>query len=176
MEIKSPLYLALGANLGDARENLEAAIGAIGHKIGAVVKTSDIYLTRALSKPGSEPQPDYLNMVVLCRSTLSPFEVLEGVKNIESSLGRLPDQKGNWAPRQIDIDIVAYGDQVINTPELQVPHPHLEARDFVLYPLFAVDPGFVHPLSAKPIAKLIADLIAAQMPLYIKEVLPYAEK
>ena len=88
-------------------------------------------------------QPNYYNIVVCGSTLLSPFELLEKCQQIEDSMGRLRLEK--WGPRNIDLDILSYGNNIINTKELTIPHPELEKRSFVLLPLLEISPTWIHP-------------------------------
>lgn len=122
-------YLALGSNLGDRCSNLKRAMDRLGQTL-ALASKSSIYETEAV---GSVEQPDFLNQVVAIDTALSPFELLDLCETIERELGR--SQKGTGAARPIDIDILLYGDEILRTDRLVVPHPRLGQRRFVLAPL-----------------------------------------
>jgi 2-amino-4-hydroxy-6-hydroxymethyldihydropteridine diphosphokinase len=145
------VYLGLGSNLGDRRSNLDMAIDFLKERI-KIEKFSPIYDTAPV---GETNQPRFLNMV-LCVSTRLPANTLLFVaKGIEAKLGRVPID----SPRPIDIDILFYGDQVINTPpQLVVPHPRLAERAFVLVPLADIAPDLVHPVNKKTIRQLLAEV------------------
>jgi 2-amino-4-hydroxy-6-hydroxymethyldihydropteridine diphosphokinase len=144
------VYLALGANLGDRRANIRAALTSLPPLV-AVEAVSPLYESQP--QPPSA-QPYYLNGACRVTTDLSPRELLRYVKQIEWQLGRRPGER--WGPRPIDIDIALYGDQVVDEPDLQVPHPRLAERAFVLRPLLDLDPTLVHPISGVPLARLLA--------------------
>lgn len=140
------LILGLGSNLGDSVNNLRRTVQLL-QKLRSitVVKISPIYSSLALL-PAYAPlawAKPYLNVALSCESTLSPIEVLDLVKKIEKQLGRKEDQR--WAPRIIDIDILAWGDYQLDQPLLQIPHAELEKRPFALWPLLDVLPQWQHP-------------------------------
>jgi dihydroneopterin aldolase/2-amino-4-hydroxy-6-hydroxymethyldihydropteridine diphosphokinase len=160
MEIIHKVYLGLGSNLGDSKKYLVDAVNLISSEVGPVIKSSKHYVTAALN-PEDEPemaQPDYLNMAVLCESALSPIEVSKVIHSIEDRLGLNRSKKVFWGPREIDIDILAIDDLILNESGLIVPHSEMHKRDFVLYPLKEIAPEFIHPQSNKTIDQLIAAL------------------
>jgi 2-amino-4-hydroxy-6-hydroxymethyldihydropteridine diphosphokinase len=138
------VYLGLGSNLGDRRRFIEAAVAElVGRGALRDALVSPLYETDAVA---DEPQPSYLNGVVRGETTLSAESLLATCLEVESVLGRVRPAGRQKAPRTIDIDILLYGDRVIDTPALEVPHPALLARAFVLIPLADVAaPGLMHP-------------------------------
>jgi 2-amino-4-hydroxy-6-hydroxymethyldihydropteridine diphosphokinase len=141
-------YLGLGSNLGDRKRNLDMAIDFLGERI-KVEKISPVYDT---SPVGDTNQPRFLNMALEISTRLTASALLFMAKGIEAKLGRVPI----GSPRPIDIDILFYGDQIINTPpELIIPHPRLVERAFVLIPLADIAPSLVHPEIKKTIQELL---------------------
>jgi 2-amino-4-hydroxy-6-hydroxymethyldihydropteridine diphosphokinase len=135
-------YLLLGGNLGDREVNLKRAIELLNEKIGEVVAVSSLYETAAW---GKTDQPAFLNQAVGLQTNLSAIEVLDLALSIEQELGRV--RKDKWGERLIDIDLILFGDQIINIPDkLQVPHPHMQNRKFVMEPLAEIAPDVIHPL------------------------------
>jgi len=135
-------YLLLGGNLGDRVANLKKAIELLNDKVGGVLSVSSLYETAAW---GKTDQPAFLNQAVALKTRLSALEVLELALNIEQELGRV--RKDKWGERLIDIDLILFGDQVINIPDkLQVPHPHMQHRKFVMEPLAEIAPDVLHPV------------------------------
>src|SRR5688500_11464320 len=139
------IYLGLGSNLGDRRAHLARALQQLaGHGID-LVRASPIVESPALLKddaPSDWNQP-FLNLVAHCRSDASPHDVLAGLKQVERALGR--EDRGRWAPRPIDLDLLLYGTETIATEGLRVPHPAMAERAFVLTPLAALAPNLTIP-------------------------------
>ena len=144
------VYLLLGSNLGDSSNYLRIARAEIS-QIGQIQSTSSIYKTKPW---GKTDQPDFLNQGVELKTGLSPHDLLTRILEIELKLGR--DRTEKWGPRIIDIDIIFYGNQIIETPKLSIPHPRTHERAFALTPLFEISPNFVHPVFKKTVAELLA--------------------
>jgi 2-amino-4-hydroxy-6-hydroxymethyldihydropteridine diphosphokinase len=147
-------YIGLGSNLADPRAQVEHAMQALaGMPRTALLRRSRLYR----SEPwGQANQPEFTNAVVALETNLSPRELLDALLAIERGAGRVRDGT-RWGPRVLDLDIVAYGDQVINAPGLHVPHPHLHERAFVLLPLFEIAPDLIVP-GRGHIAELVAQI------------------
>ncbi|UCE97179.1 MAG: 2-amino-4-hydroxy-6-hydroxymethyldihydropteridine diphosphokinase [Dehalococcoidia bacterium] len=146
------VYLGIGSNMGDRKENIEKAIDYLSQKL-RVTEKSSIYDTEPV---GIREQPRFLNMVCQVKTMLKAADLLVLAKAIESKLGRMPGKRNS--PRPIDIDILFYGDEIINTPELRIPHPRLTHRAFVLVPLAEIAPTLVHPLNRKSAGELLKEL------------------
>jgi 2-amino-4-hydroxy-6-hydroxymethyldihydropteridine diphosphokinase len=141
-------YLGLVYNLEDRHQHLDMAIDFLKERI-KIEKLSPIYDTAPIDLPG---QPRFLNMVVQISTRLSASTLLFMAKGIEAKLGRVPLD----TPRPIDIDILFFGDQIINTPpQLTVPHPRLAERAFVLVPLADIAPDLVHPVNKKTVKQML---------------------
>lgn len=143
------VYLGLGSNLGSREANLLAALRLLGREV-KLRQISSIYETEPL---GYREQPWFLNLVCAGLTRLDPQELLNFVKWIERRLGRRPSFPN--APRSIDIDLLFYGNQVIDTATLTIPHPRLTQRLFVLVPLAEIAPGFFHPVEEKTVRELL---------------------
>ena len=146
------VYLCLGGNIGDTRNYLQNAVAMIGRRIGRIVSQSAVYQ----SEPwGFNAEQMFLNQVVVAETELEPHAVLELCLQIEAELGRTRSGNG-YEPRTIDIDIVFFGQQIVNQPDLQVPHPLMHRRNFVLRPLCDVAADFVHPVFGLTVKQLAA--------------------
>ena len=149
--------LALGGNLGDREQTLNAAIAAIAELKGvALVARSPLVESVAVTEAGEdETQPNYLNCVLLIDTRLKPKALLAVLNEIENDFGRIRLER--WAARTLDIDIISYGSELIETKSLVVPHPRAHERGFVLVPWSLVDPDAVLP-GAGRVAELAAEL------------------
>lgn len=121
-----------------------------------IVAVSSLYRSEAVVLEGAEAGPDYLNAACEIATDLAPVDLLRFAKEIEHEIGRRP--AGRWAPRAIDIDILLYGDVIVATPELSVPHPLLTERNFVLVPLAELAQEAAHPVLGKMIGELVEDM------------------
>ena len=144
------VYLLLGSNLGDRRLFLQQAIEYIQQDIAPIVKISSVYETQSW---GKTDLPDYLNQVIMLQTALPAQTILKKILEIEITLGRRREEK--WGSRTVDIDILFYGDDIINEPGLQVPHPELHKRRFTLEPLNEISPGLKHPVFKTTTSELI---------------------
>jgi 2-amino-4-hydroxy-6-hydroxymethyldihydropteridine diphosphokinase len=153
--------IALGANLGEREQTFAAALELISRLVGVVRKRSSWYQTKPLLHPlcTVTSQPDFLNGVVEVESELEPAAVLAQLLAIEERLGRVRNRETiPWAPRIIDLDLIAAGDLVICGPALKVPHPEMHKRLFVLEPMCEVAPQWKHPLLRRTAAELCRKL------------------
>lgn len=127
------VFLSLGSNLGDRKDNLAQAIRLIGERVGEVLRKSSFLETKPW---GFESDNLFVNACVLCETTLTPRQVLRATQKIERELGRTHKSvNGHYADRLIDIDILLYDDLRVDEPDLQIPHPLMFERDFVMIPL-----------------------------------------
>jgi 2-amino-4-hydroxy-6-hydroxymethyldihydropteridine diphosphokinase len=145
------LFLITGGNLADRQKNLELAQKLIEERIGPIEKSSKIYETEAW---GNRDQPAFYNQVHVVKTKLTSLKVLEAILQIEKEMGRKRTVKN--AARIIDIDILFYNNDIVNEQNLQIPHPHIADRRFVLLPLSELAPKFVHPVLKKTIDELIS--------------------
>lgn len=146
------IYLSLGTNLGDRCLNL---MKARDHLLPEVITlhASSVYATPPW---GYEDQPEFLNQVIEVCTDLSPLALLSRLKAIEVEMGR--EETFRYGPRLIDLDILFYGEQVLEADSLQIPHPRLHERAFVLVPLQEIAPDFVHPVLGESITSLLSKL------------------
>jgi len=150
--MNSGIFLLLGSNQGNPQANLAGAVERIEKDAGKIVARSSVYRTAAW---GMEEQPDFFNQVLEIESPYDAEVLLEKLLDIERAMGRLRLKK--WGPRIIDIDLLFYGQDVIHTPFLRIPHPGIPERKFTLLPLSEIAPDLKHPLSHKSIATLLTE-------------------
>jgi len=135
--------IGLGANLGDTRHTLNAAAEAIAALPGTTVRArSSLYQSAAW---GVTEQPDFVNAVVMIDTALAPLDLLAALHQIEHQHGRARAHEQRWGPRTLDLDILVYGDDRLDLPQLRIPHPHLAERAFALIPLHEISPGLDIP-------------------------------
>ncbi len=142
-------YLHLGSNVGDRLGNLLKAKFVIQRKIGHIQLLSQVYETEAW---GNTNQSSFYNQALLIRTEMTAQQVLDTIHEIENQLGRQRDE--HWGPRTIDIDILFFEHEIMNTRKLTLPHPRLHERNFVLVPLEEIAPDFIHPILNKSIKEL----------------------
>ncbi len=143
-------YIGLGSNLGNRQDHINSALTMFAEISDIeVVRVSELIETAPLAK---SDQPKYLNAVAELKTTLSPDDLLKTLVNIETALGRMRRKK--WSSRTIDLDILLYGSEVIESPNLTIPHPQMHLRSFVLDGLAALNGAFVHPVMKKTVNEL----------------------
>ena len=153
--------IALGSNLGDRRQTIETAVQRLASAAGKLVAVSDLIETAAWIHPDDDStwHPPFLNGVAIYDSELSPHRLLAVLLDVERSLGRKRGKETKaWQPRTIDLDLIAVGALVADTPDLTLPHPRMHERDFVLRPLVQIWPDWCHPILNKSAAKLLNEL------------------
>src|SRR5690242_19859511 len=153
---KHTVYLSLGSNLGDRAANVRAAIAALPSAGALVVRVSSLYETEPVDYLD---QPWFLNCAVEAETALSPLNLLHALRGIEARIGSQKEfAKG---PRLLDMDILLYGDETIESPELQIPHPRMLQRNFVLAPLAEIAPALKHPGWTANVAEIYAASVDA---------------
>lgn len=155
--------VALGANLGPREATLDQALALLKREVGALVARSRWHETPALLHPDDDAKwhPPFLNGVVRLRCHLEPLALLDALQAIERRLGRDRDREDKpWQPRLIDLDLIALGGTVLETPGLRLPHPEMHRRAFVLRPMLEVWPDWRHPVLGRSVRELVAGLAA----------------
>ena len=154
MRSMTKVYAGLGSNLGNKRENIIKAIDRLDACEGICVKKkSDFYNTAPVGGP---LQPDYVNCVIGMETEIEPQVLLEEFKKIELGLGRKPGVR--WGPRVVDLDILLYGNRIVDDHNLKIPHECMHERAFVLEPLCEISPDIKHPVSGISISELLEKL------------------
>lgn len=153
MKTTKKVYISLGSNKGDKFQNLQAAINAIYQKIGNIKIISKVYKSASFGFIGD----DFLNVCAIIETGLSAGNVLKELLKIEKSLGRARTEKAGYEDRIIDLDILFFDDEIINSKTLKIPHPEMQNRKFVLHPLNDIASNYVHPKFKKEISYLLND-------------------
>ncbi|MBE9010946.1 2-amino-4-hydroxy-6-hydroxymethyldihydropteridine diphosphokinase [Pseudanabaenaceae cyanobacterium LEGE 13415] len=149
--------IALGSNLGDSRSILESALS----RLEPVIARSSWYQTKAVTLPNSPPQPDYLNGCAIVETDLQPLELLAKLQQIEAEFGRIRYQR--WDARTLDLDILLVDDVIFQTETLEIPHPRMSDRAFVLVPLAEIAPDWKHPKLHCSIVQLLRSIDASDV-------------
>lgn len=147
-------YIAVGSNLGDKERYIKQGIKALNDKEDCVIeRVSELICTKPY---GMEQQPDFLNGMLQMRTLLLPDELLEMLHEVEQEANR--ERKIHWGPRTLDLDIIFYDDCIVDEEMLQIPHPDMENREFVLKPLAELAPYLRHPLTGKTVEQMLKEL------------------
>ncbi len=150
------VFIGLGSNLGDRRNNVERALEEL--KLSGMVEVKKVSAFYETEPVGPPPQGKYLDAAAEIETILTPHTLLALLKKVEAGIGRTPSDI-RWGPRKIDLDILLFGDLVIDEEDLKIPHPLLHERLFMLEPLCEIAPDVVHPILKKPVAQILAELI-----------------
>jgi len=150
--IKQFLVLHLGSNMGNRAEYLSNALQKLELFFGKSLKTSSIYQTKAW---GQTNQADFLNLAAIYHTSISPPMVFKIIKDIETEIGRI--KREHWHEREIDIDIIFYGNEIINNPDLHIPHANMHLRRFVLQPLDEICGDYIHPIFNNTVSQLLKE-------------------
>jgi deoxyguanosine kinase len=153
MNLQQQVILSLGSNQGNRYENIEQAIASIHHEVATVVKVSSLYESDSW---GFESDSFY-NCAVAVHTNLTPVKLIKKILKLEKKLGRIRTESSTYLPRIIDIDIIAYGEEVVQLELLEVPHNQLQNRLFVLLPLSEIVSDWMHPITNKSISELLAE-------------------
>ena len=157
------VYILAGSNLGDREKCIDKALDKLESLPGLeVIATSALYVSKAQDMVGEHP--DFLNQVIMAEFQFRPNELLNGLEKIETDLGR--ENKGKLQPRTIDLDILLFGEEIIKTEELTIPHKELLNRPFAMIPLLQVTPDIVHPVLKKEIAEFVFEADKDKVELY----------
>jgi 2-amino-4-hydroxy-6-hydroxymethyldihydropteridine diphosphokinase len=157
------VYILMGSNTGDRERNLERAVHKIEIIPGLeVVATSAIYVSEAVDMEGENPS--FMNQVVMADFAYTPKALLSELEAVERSMGRTG--KGERLPRPIDLDILLFGDRIVETETLSIPHPELLNRPFAMLPLLHLSPELIHPVTKKPIADFLSEQDKQEVILY----------
>jgi 2-amino-4-hydroxy-6-hydroxymethyldihydropteridine diphosphokinase len=146
------IFLLLGSNLGNKRAVLEQTANIIGFRVGKIFASSSFFETEPW---GNADQPSFVNQVIGVTSLLGAKDLLDVCKKIEKEMGRESNEK--WGPRLIDIDILFFGNDIIESDALSIPHPQLHLRRFTLEPFHEIAPELVHPIFKKTISELLLE-------------------
>lgn len=146
------VYLALGSNVGNSQDYIARATKLLGDQLSGL-RSAPIYTSKPV---GYTEQADFYNTVLEGETNLTPTELLDFTQSVEQRVGRI--RRFRWGPREIDIDIILYGEKVVDEPDLHIPHQRFAERDFVLKPLLDLNPSLVDPRSHRSIQELYNEL------------------
>lgn len=153
------VYLGLGTNIGNKRKNMVTGAALLAERAGDVLSLSSFYETEPW---GFDSENTFLNAALELETSCSPMELLRLTQQIEQEMGRTQKSDGSYHDRIIDIDILLYGNEIIHTEELVVPHPLMQQRLFVMQPLAEIAPSLVHPVLQKSMYELYMELLTEQ--------------
>ena len=153
------VYLGLGTNIGNKRKNMVTAAALLAERAGDVLSLSSFYETEPW---GFDSENTFLNAALELETSCSPMELLRLTQQIEQEMGRTQKSDGSYHDRIIDIDILLYGNEIIHTEELVVPHPLMQQRLFVMQPLAEIAPSLVHPVLQKSMHELYMELLTEE--------------
>jgi 2-amino-4-hydroxy-6-hydroxymethyldihydropteridine diphosphokinase len=146
------VYIGIGSNLGDRQGNCLKAIELLETEGVKALQRSSIYETEPW---GLKDQPRFINMAIEVETDLTPRQLLSLLRKIENGMGRIRTMK--WGPRTIDLDILLYGDMVVREADLEIPHPLMHEREFVLEPLSEIAPQNIHPVLRRTVGELLEE-------------------
>lgn len=154
------VYIAIGSNVGDSKHFIARSVEELRKHLSEV-RCAPLYTSRAV---GYTNQPDFYNTALCGETKLKPAELLEVTQSIEHKIGRV--HRFHWGPREIDLDIILYGDLIIDDPELIIPHPRFTERDFVLRPLLDLDQNLIDPRTKKKLKNILVSLPRSELSLF----------
>ena len=146
------VYIQLGSNIGERESFISKSMEQIEENIGEIITESSVFETIPW---GNKNQNNFLNTVIKIRTPFDAFKILQKSQEIENNLGR--ERVDKWGERTIDIDILFYNNEIINTTKLIIPHPLIQQRKFVLVPLSEIAPNYMHPILKKSISTLLSE-------------------
>lgn len=159
------VYIGIGSNIGDRIQNCRQGLDMLVERTtGSLVARSSWYLTQPW---GNEDQEDFINAAAEIEMAVPPARLLEACREIERQMGR--QESGRWGPRVIDLDILLYGSLIVRSPDLEIPHPRLHQRSFVLVPLAEIAPDLLHPVFNKTIRSLCSEVADRKEVLKVQE-------
>ncbi len=161
---KKLVYISIGTNLGDRFKHIKTGLKFLILRVGEIKKKSSVYQTKSMGFDG----PDFLNLCICIETNFPPKKLLEELLEIEILMGRTRTDIGNLKSRIIDLDILFYENEIVITEKLKIPHPRLENRNFVLYPMLEIAPNLKHPVLKTKISSLYKNSSDNHIPLKLK--------